>query len=152
MFSSHLEGVLDGGAADVLGHVTVAGLYAYLSECFGAWEQRPTVKTNVDRLHDLRRCKPSVSLQTLRRLTTWFPTADHEFPLDPSYEPDKSRSQLPPHPEHEAIFEQLQVCRANKLVEPVGDQHMYYAAMNGLRCRLTPLGRHYWQMSSRGYL
>ncbi|MFI9011176.1 caspase domain-containing protein [Actinosynnema sp. NPDC053489] len=152
VFSFHLEGALDGGAADVLGHVTVAGLYAYLTESFGPWDQRPTVKTNVDRLHDLRRCKPSVPLETLRRLPTWFPTPDHELPLDPTYEPDKSRSDLPPHPEHEAVFGQLQVCRANKLVEPVGHQHMYYAAMLGLSCRLTPLGRHYWQMASRGYL
>lgn len=152
VFSSHLEGALDGGAADVLGHVTVAGLYAYLSECFGAWDQRPTFKANVDRLHDLRRCNPSVPLETLRQLTDWFPIPDYEYPLDPTYEPDKERSGLPPHPEHEVIFAKLQVCRANKLLEPVGHQHMYYAAVQSLGCRLTPLGKHYWQMASRGTL
>lgn len=152
VFSTHLEGALDGGAADVLGHVTVAGLYAYLSECFGAWDQRPTFKTNVDGLHDLRMCRPSVPLETLQRLTTWFPYPDDEFPLDPSYEPDKSQSGLDPHPENEAVFEQLQRCRANKLVEPVGTEHMYFAAMDNLSCRLTPLGKHYWQMAARGTL
>lgn len=148
VFSSYLEGALDGGAADVLGHVTVAGLYAYLSESFGAWDQRPTFKANMDRLHLLRQCKPSISFETLRELAVWFPSPDYVLPLDPSYEPDAE----PKHGEHEAIFEQLQLCRASKLVEPEGHQHMYYAAMQSLGCRLTPLGRHYWQLAKRGYL
>ncbi|MFE5564802.1 caspase domain-containing protein [Amycolatopsis japonica] len=152
LFSTHLEGALDGGAADVLGHVTVAGLYAYLSECFGPWDQRPTFKANIDRLHDLRRCAPSLPLTTLHKLTTWFPEPGHHYPLDPSYEPDKTRSGLDPHPDHEEIFDQLQKCRANKLVEPVDHQHMYYAAMESSSCRLTALGRHYWQMAKRGML
>jgi hypothetical protein len=152
LFSTHLEGALNGGAADVLGHVTVAGLYAYISECFGAWDQRPTFKANVDRLHDLRRCDPSVPLATLHKLTDWFPKPGYYYPLDPSYEQDKSRSGLEPHPEHEEIFDQLQKCRANKLVEPVDHQHMYFAAMESGSCRLTPLGQHYWQMAKRGTL
>ncbi len=152
IFSTYLEGALDRGAADVLGHVTVAGLYAYLSESFNAWDQRPTFKTNVDRLHPLRRCKPDVPVATLQRLLTWFPTPDHNFPLDPTYEPDKSKSGLPPHPEHEEIFKQLQLCRASKLVEPIKHEHMYYAAMLSLGCRLTPLGRHYWHMADKGIL
>lgn len=152
IFSTYLEGALDGGAADVVGHVSVAGLYAYLSESFGAWEQRPTFKANVDRLHPLRRCKPDVPMTTLQQLTTWFLTPDHEFPLDPTYEPDKSQSGLDPHPEHEEIFRQLQLCRASKLIKPIGHEHMYYAAMQNLGCRLTPLGRHYWDMAKKGYL
>lgn len=98
LFSSYLEGALDGGAADVLGHVTVAGLYAYLSEAFGAWDQRPMFKAHVDRLQDIRRCDPAVPLDTLRRLPEWFPAPTHVFPLDPSYEPDKRDSGLSPHP------------------------------------------------------
>src|SRR6266571_2619858 len=52
IFSTYLCGALEGGAADVLGKVTVVGVYAYLSESFGPWEQRPTFKANVDRLHE----------------------------------------------------------------------------------------------------
>lgn len=148
MFSSFLEAALDGGAADVLGHVTVASVYAFLSESFGAWDQRPTFKTNVERLHDLRRCVPAVPLAALRALTSWFPAPDHVFPLDPSYEPES----LPRHPAHEAVFAQLQLCRASKLIEPVGSVHLYYAAVESGGCRLTALGRHYWHLSARGYL
>ena len=148
LFSSYLEAALDGGAADVLGHITVAGVYAFLSESFGAWDQRPTFKANVERLHDLRRCRPAVPPETLRALTDWFPTPHHVFPLDPSYEPETP----PSHPAHEAVFAQLQACRASKLIEPVGRRHLYHAAVESAGCRLTPLGRHYWHLSDRGYL
>jgi len=146
LFSTYLQGGLDGGAADVLGKVSLAGLYAYLTESFGAWEQRPTLKANVDRLHELRHCKPVVPLDQLRRLPELFTTAEAHLPLDPSYEPDA----LPDHPEHEADFGILQRCRAVKLVEPVDEEHLYFAAMNSTACRLTPLGRHYWQLAAQG--
>ena len=68
---------------------------------------------------------------------------DHELPLDPSYEPDAD----PHHEEHERIFAGLQRCRASRLVEPVGEDHLYYAAMNSTACRLTPAGRLYWQLA-----
>ena len=147
-FSVFLEAALDGGAADVLGHVTVASVYAFLSESFGAWDQRPTFKANIERLHPLRHCRSAVDVKTLRLLVQWFPTPDHVLPLDPSYEPDA----LPRDPVHEAVFAQLQACRASKLVEPVGHQHLYFAAMESLGCRLTALGQHYWHLSDRGYL
>lgn len=146
LFSTYLEGSLDGGAADVLGHVNVSGMYAYLSESFGAWEQRPTFKANIDRLNDVRKCDPRVPLPTLRKLSEWFPTPDHEYPLDPSYEPTED----PEHPEHEEIFSGLQKFRACRLVEPVGEDHMYYAAMRSTACRLTPLGAHYWRLVKAG--
>ncbi|MCC3403956.1 caspase family protein, partial [Eubacterium callanderi] len=33
------------------------------------------------------------------------------------------------------------------LIEPVDEEHMYFAAMNSKSCRLTPLGLHYWKLS-----
>ena len=151
-FSSFLEGALEGGAADVLGHLTLAGLYAYLSEAFGTWSQRPMLKANVDQLQDIRRCDPAVPLTTLRKLPEWFPEPDYVFPLDPTYEPDKRESGLEPHPAHEALFSQLQKCASVKLVEPVGADHMYFAAMHSQGCQLTPLGRHYRHIASEDRL
>lgn len=145
-FTTSLVAGLDGGAADVVGKVTVAGLYAYLTELFGPWDQRPTFKANVDRLHEVRWCKPAVPLEELRKLPTIFPEVDRDLPLDPSYEDTAE----PRHPEHEATFKILQRCRAAKLVEPMGDDHMYYAAMRSLSCRLTPLGQHYWRLANLG--
>lgn len=146
LFSTYLCGALEGGAADVLGKVTIAGVYAYISESTCAWDQRPMFKANVDRLNDLRRTSSAVPFKELRRLPRFFKTPDTEMPLDPSYEPTAK----PRHAKHEADFAILQRCRAAKLVEPVGELHMYYAAMNSKSCRLTPLGKLYWSMAKHG--
>jgi hypothetical protein len=148
LFSTYVEGALSGGAADVAGKVTVAGLYSYLDESFGAWDQRPTFKASLDRLHELRLCQPAVPIDELRLINQHFPAANYDFPLDPSYEPDAD----PRNSEHEQVFATLQKYRAAKLVVPVGNDHMYYAAMESLSCRLTPLGRHYWRLAHENRL
>jgi hypothetical protein len=143
LFSLYLCGALDSGAADVLGKVNLAGTYAYLTESFGAFDQRPTFKTNVDRLHTLRQCKPAVALPILRRLPAYFSSEDAVFALDPSYEPTASEHK----PEHSKVFAELQRCVAAKLVEPVGAEYMYFAAMNSQGCQLTALGKHYRRLA-----
>jgi hypothetical protein len=84
----------------------------------------------------------------LRLITKLFPTVDYDFPLDPSYEPEAE----PRDDQHEQDFSTLQKFRAAKLVVPVGNAHMYFAAMEDLSCQLTPLGKHYWQLASQGLL
>lgn len=148
LFSAYLVGALDGGAADVVGKVTIAGLYSYLDESFGAWDQRPAFKANVDRLNEIRQCKPAVPLVELRMINQLFPTSDHIFPLDPSYEPTSP----PTDEEHEQVFGTLQKYRSAKLLEPIDADHMYFAAMESKACRLTPLGRHYWHVADDGRL
>ena len=145
-FSELLCGALDGGAADVLGQITLAGVYDYLTESFGAFDQRPTFKANIDHLHVLRSARPAVALPILRRLPEYFPDANKELALDPSFEPTS-----PAHkPENSAIFSHLQRCVAARLVEPVGEEHMYQAAMNSKACRLTALGKHYRRLAEQG--
>ena len=146
LFTSLVCDGLDGGAADVIGNVAVAGLYAYVDQALGPWSQRPLFKAHVSRLTSLRKCASAVPLLTLRRLPEWFPFPDAEFALDTSYEPDAE----PHHPEHEEIFGQLQKCRSTKLLEPVGEEHMYFAAIRSKSCRLTALGRYYWRLVNEG--
>jgi len=148
VFSTFLCGGLDSGAADTIGKVTVAGLYSYLDESFGAWDQRPAFKANVDRLHELRRSEPAVSLAELREIDTLFQQPDEIYRLDPSYEPTEE----PRDPEHERIFGVFQNYRDAKLLKQVDAPHMYGAAMSSTGCRLTPLGRHYWQLAKEGRL
>jgi hypothetical protein len=145
VFSTNLCAALAGGAADVLGRVDIASLYAYLSESFGAFDQRPTFKANVDRLHTLRTCSSAVPLPDLRRLPKIFATPELDLPLDPSFEPSHELA----NPENVKIFKVLQMCRAARLVEPVGTPHLFYAAIEKKGCRLTALGRHYWHMAQQ---
>lgn len=148
VFTGLLVGALEGGAADVLGQTTVAAVYAYVEQALGAWDQRPMFRSNVAKLVSLRDNRPAVKPEILRALPRWFPTPDAFMPLDPSYEP----TEAPNHPENEATFDDLQRCRAAKLVEPVGEDHMYYAALNSTGCTLTPLGVHYWRLAQAGRL
>jgi hypothetical protein len=147
-FSSGLCAALEGGAADVLGEVDIASIFAYISKSAGAFDQRPTLKANVDRLHTLRRCASAVPLEELRQLPVLFETAETVRPLDPTYEPT--------HPArvdtNVKLFGILQRCRSAGLVVAVGIEHLYDAAMQSKGCRLTPLGRRYWAMAKKGEL
>jgi Caspase domain len=145
-FSSLLCGALDGGAADVLGKVSIAGIYAYLAESFGSWGQKPTFKANLKTLRTLRKCKPALLPAELRKLVSLFPMADHLFPLNPTYEPTHPSA----IPDRVEIMKLLQRGRAARIIEPVGTDHLYYAAIESKPCKLTPLGMHYWRTHQDG--
>jgi hypothetical protein len=148
VFTSLVCAALDGGASDVLGKVTIASIYTYVDQLLGAWDQRPLFKALVSKLIPLRTCNPVVPLEILRKLPNHFPSENAEFQLDPSFEPD-----VPPrHPEHEAIFRNLQRFRDARLLAPVGEEHMFYAAINSKSCKLTPLGKFYWRLAKAGKL
>ena len=146
VFTTKICDALDGGAADVTGSVTVAGMYAYVDEVLSLWEQRPAFKANVSKLVTLREAEPAVSKDKLRKIKAYFPTPDHIFPLDPSFEPTAE----PHHEENEAVFADLQRYRGARLLVPHGTEHMYYAAMESRACGLTPLGRFYWERVAAG--
>ena len=148
VFSTYVEGALDGGAADTLGRVDLGSLYAYVSESFGAWDQRPTFKANITRPLELRYCEPYLARRQLREVLALFTDPFEDYPLDPSYEPTVD----PRDAEHERVFELLQKARASRLVEPVGEDHLYYAAINSTGCALTPLGRHYHHVNAEDRL
>jgi uncharacterized caspase-like protein len=148
LFTSLVCEALEGGAADVCGKVSTAGIYAYAEETLSGWEQRPLFKIHVSKLIPLRKCPPAVAEEILRLLPEpdYFPSSYQEKPLDPSYEPTAE----PHNPEHEKIFSHLQKMRAARLVVPVGEEHMYDAAMNNKSCKLTALGIHYWHLANSG--
>ena len=146
VFTSLLVEALEGGAANILGQITAAGVYAYIDNALGAWDQRPLFKTNVARFVRLRQAGPRVPLDLLRRITKHFPVPAEDRPLDPSYEPAVE----PRNPKNEETFADLQRLRAAGLVEPLGEEHMYYAAVNSGACRLTRLGLYYWRVVNDG--
>lgn len=153
VFTNLVCDALAGGASDIRGEVNAASIYSYCDQILGPWDQRPRFKSNVAGLTELRMCNPQVEFPILRLLCEYFPTAEHEYDLDPSYEPDKRilpEEDTEINQEHEKIFSNLQRFRAARLLEPVGAQHMFYAAVNRKSCRLTPLGKFYWKMVKVG--
>ena len=148
LFSTLFCGALEGGAADVLGNVSLAGTYAYLSESFGSWGQRPTFKANLERSSVLRTSRSAVARKELRQLAAIFRDPELELPLTPAYE-----SSSPDHdPKLAPVMSILQRCRSARLIEAVRTEHLYYAAMESKACRLTPLGKHYWRMAKQNRL
>ena len=148
VFTALVVSALQGGAADLRGHVTPGSIYAYVDQALGPWDQRPIFKTNVTRFTSLRTITPPVPHATLRKLTEYFPTPQEEHSLDPSYEFTETSAE----PKKVEIMKDLQKFVSVGLVAPVGEEHMYFAAMNSKSCRLTAVGFQYWRLVKEKHL
>jgi len=142
IFTSLLIDALQGGATDLRGNITPGSVYSYVDEALGPWDQRPIFKTNISRFISIRKINPPVPLEKLRKLTEYFKTAEEEYQLDPSYEfTDASANK-----HNVEIFKDLQKFESVRLVVPVDEEHMYFAAINSKSCKLTALGYQYWRL------
>jgi hypothetical protein len=152
VFTRLFVDALGGAASNLVGDITPGSVYAHIDQSLGPWDQRPVFKTNVKGFVSLRRVQPPLAIADLRMLTVYFPTADFEFALDPSFEPEligRTPGMPEPNPENTRKFAILQKLNRVNLVVPVGAPHMWHAAMNGKSCRLTVLGKHYRRLVER---
>lgn len=152
IFTEQLCEALRGGAADFLGNITMGGAYAYIDRAFGAWGQRPIFKTNVTEFAPLKTVTPQVPLYEILKITSLFATDNDAIRLDPSYEftnsPTEKHEIIKPYAIEENVlkFKTLQKLQSIGFVKPVGEEHMYFAAMNSKTCVLTELGKYYWRL------
>ena len=152
VFTSLLLEGLSGCASDVTGHITPGGIYAYIDKALGLWEQRPVFKTNVTEFTCLRTVVPQVDVKIIRKICEYFQYENSELPIDPSFEPTNSPSVehelIEPYadPDNVRIFSDLQKMEGVGLVIPVGEEHMYFAAMKSKKCALTSMGKQYWRL------
>ncbi len=152
VFTNLLLDAMQGGAADLRGHITPGSIYSYIDQALGPWDQRPVFKTNITRFTSLRTVYPQVSPEILRKLNQFFASPEEHFQLNPSFEftnsPIVEHKFIKPYSDeiNVAIFKDLQKLASVGLVVPVDEQHMYFAAMHSKSCRLTALGYHYWRL------
>jgi len=151
-FTSILLDGLGGASADVLGRVTPASLYAHVDQTLGPWTQRPIYKANVQSFITLREVNPKVPLDVLRRLLDYFPDPTDVCKLDPTFEPDRGEEaeklkNIPVNEGNVRIYRELQLCCNNGLVTPVGQPHMWHAAVYSAGCKLTATGVHYRKLA-----
>ncbi len=144
LFTSLVCDALESGAADIIGDVTVAAVYAYVDQALGPWDQRPLFKSHVSKLVKLRRAAGTIKPSIVRLLPEIFRSPNDMLQLDPSYEPTTE----PRNEQNETTFAYLQKFNRAGLLVPVGADHMYDAAINSKCCALTPLGRFYWRVAS----
>ena len=156
VFTNLLIQALNGGAADISGCVTPGSIYAYVDQALGPYDQRPIFKTNITEFASLRKVKPLVPVEILRKISEYFPRPDYFYPLDPSHEETNSDQVIhkvispQANTKNVAIFKDLQKYQSAGLVSPVDATYMYFAAMNFKSCKLTPYGKHYWRLAKRG--
>lgn len=156
LFTSLLLQALNGEAADFVGNITASGIYAYIDKCLGEFEQRPVFKTNVSTFSVIKKVNPKVKTEILREGLKLFAEPDIPFLLNPSFEdtndPNKEHKCEPPYanPDNVKKLKILQKLESIGFVEPVGTEHMYYAAMENKSCRLTRVGKYYWKLAQEG--
>lgn len=148
VFTKLIVGALKGGASDVRGQISSASMYAYVEQALGPWDQRPIYKSNATQLSPIRLCTPDIEDNELRRLPQFFPRQDHQFNLDPSYESTRPEA-IPEHIRLFKLFKRYQVAR---LLRPVFEEDLYFAALRNHPVELTPLGRFYWQLAKKNLL
>lgn len=160
VFTSLLLDALRGGAADLTGHVTAGGVYAYIDKALGPCGQRPVFKTNTAQFVPLREAEPPIDRRILRKLSNYFSTPADNYQLNPSFEFTNIKGSVhrnrEPYAleENVAVFKDLQALNRVGLVSPNCDdlpteeRHMYFAAMESKSCKLTPIGRFYWQLAN----
>lgn len=155
VFSALLVDALSGTAANLTGDITPGAVYAHIDQSLGGFDQRPVFKTNVKKFVSLRHVAPPISRENIRKIPEYFPASDHEFSLDPSFEPEikgRDPGMAPPDEENVKDFLVLQQLNRVNLVVPVGASmpNMWHAAMESKSCRLTALGDHYRRLVEKG--
>jgi hypothetical protein len=153
VFTTLFVDALNGAAGNLVGDVTPGSVYAHIDQSLGPWDQRPVFKTNVKSFVSLRQVQPPIILQELQRITEFFPSPGFEFPLDPTFEPEREapNAAIPsPNPMNTAKFAILQKYNRVNLVVPLDAPHMWHAAMQSKSCKLTVLGEHYRRLVEKG--
>lgn len=151
VFTKVLCEALQGGAADTVGKVTIAGLYSYVDELYGAFEQRPQFKSHLSRMFTVRQVKPALPLKELKKMPQFFSTEDAEFPIDKTYE----KTEPIAIEANVAKLETLQKYRAVHLVVPKHEEHTYWELLREEQdgaMLLTSKGKFYWQLVRRNAL
>lgn len=148
LFTSIIYEAMKGGASDILGIVNVARVYNYADQLLNSWEQRPVFKSHIAKMISLRNCPPKIPLEILRKLPVYFENNDQELQLNPLYE----SSIAPRNLVFEKIMEHLRMFHTNGLLIPKTDTSLYDAAKHSKNCKLTPLGKFYWDLVDKGQL
>lgn len=146
LFTGLLLEAIRGGAANLRGEVTAAGVYGYVEQVFGSWQQRPMYKSHARHLKPIRQCEASVDDETLRSLPELFRLPFSKVQLDKSFEFTEDEAV----PENVSKFNSFKSLRDGSLLTTEDGDDLYFVAMKSKSVFLTPLGQLYWQLAKNG--
>ena len=144
VFTKLLIEALSGGAANVLGNISVGDIYAYVDRSLGAWQQRPLFRLNLKTFSAIREVSPAIDIRYIKSLVDLFETPDSVLYLDPSYESSSENAIV----ENLEKFEALRKLSRINLVKTSNDEQLYFTAMNSGSCCLTERGKHFHTLVS----
>ena len=147
LFTGLVIAALEGGGADIRGHVSAASIYGYVEQALGPWQQRPLYKSYAQCLAPLRKCKPTTPDEVLRSLPKLFRGPEARLRLDRSWEHTEGND-----PENVKKFDKLKLLRNGRLLHTEDGLDLYYVAMKAKKVRLTELGRLYWRLAKKGFI
>jgi hypothetical protein len=142
LFTDLVLGALRGGAADVRGRVSAAGIYGYVESAFGSWAQLPLYKSHAARLDPIRLCLPKVTDELLRELPRYFGAVNAAYQLDMSYE-ETNGAAIAANVE---IFKKFKTLQLAGLLMPRHGFDLYWTAERSGSVELTALGQFYWRL------
>jgi hypothetical protein len=143
VFTSALVRGLEGGAANVLGHVTPLGLHEFVSRAFEQDpNQQPVLKTYHVHQPVLREVPPRVPRAILDRLPTLFGEPDAAIAISAAHV--ETFEGQPSAVQDE--FATLSVLASAGLVDLDGLVSLSHAADAGNVITLSPLGRYYYEL------
>ncbi len=148
LFTAAIIDALDGGGADHMGWVTAPSIYAYVERRFGNWDQRPVYKSHVDHSCVVRVCAPLIDRLKLREIVSIFPTEEHQYQLDPEFEPEDEYGNKK-EPVNETKVELAQLFKDYRdagLLKTTSGLQLYWAARQSQSVELTRRGREYWRL------
>jgi len=148
VFTNLLLGALRGGAADVRGRISAASIYAYAEAALGSWDQRPLYKSHAAHLDPVKVCEPKVPDALLRELPAYFPSPDHEYQLDMTYEETNAAASQ----ENVIIFKKFKRLQIAGLLRPKVGEDLYWSAEGSGHVVLTDLGQFYFQLVNKNLI
>lgn len=147
LFTTAVVDALSGGASDHMGWVTAPSIYAYVERRFGAFDQRPVYKSYATDVRVIRECAPLIEWLKLYRLVELFTTEDHQYRLDPEYEPEDSHGRVRKRINQQkvALGQLFKEYRdAGLLKASVLGEQLFWTARRSHTVELTSRGREYW--------
>jgi hypothetical protein len=135
-FTAVLIDGMNGGAADLRGHVTVTGLYDYAAQSFSATQQSPVLRASIDIGEPLRKVAPPVSLDALKQMPKIFPNGN-------VYKLRKGDPAKTTRAQRGRVLRTLRELQSGGLVSLGDHDHDLAAAASAAAdVQLTPRGRH----------
>ncbi len=148
IFTSILEKGLKGAAKDVMGNVTLSGLYACAKNALNPFQQGPVFKSFVHQVTPIRICKPIISEIDLRKIVTkdFFQDLDSTINVNPDILIQRRAEFDISHD----TYLMLHTYEKAGLIECDENKTLIETTMGWGKCHLSTYGKYIWQLVKEG--